>query len=74
MPEDARYAPPESIRDGISPSCDVYLQILDKKGKDQKEFLLQAMSSQPVAAMHFDLVVEEVQHALAERKARIQGS
>jgi len=65
---DAQSAPPEAVSDGISPSCDALLVILDKKGKDQKEFLMSAMRSQWVVTMHYELIIQEVQHALAERK------
>jgi len=67
---DARNAPPEAVRDGISPNCDALLAIIEKKGKDQKEFLMNAMSSQQVIAMHYELILQEIHHALGERKVK----
>jgi len=67
----AQHASSEVVCDGIAPSCRVLLQILKKKGKDQQEFLMNAMSSQQVIATHVELILQEVRHALAERKVEV---
>jgi len=65
---DARQVPPNAVLDGINPVCDAQLKILERKGADQKAFLVKAMGLRPVVEMHASVVLEEVQHALLERQ------
>lgn len=55
------------VVDGVGPYCDQLQKSLDRKGSEEKQLLLDAMTSEPVISRHYELVLQEIRDALVVR-------
>jgi len=55
--------------DGVSPYCDQLLRVLNRKGTEARQMMLDAMSSERVIAAHIELVLQSIHDALHSQGA-----